>query len=58
MSTAVLGQLESGVEIEIPAAEPGIGKVILSPTSSELIAGVEIRALSRVAGRSRAISSR
>jgi len=42
MSTAVLGQLESGVEIEIPAAEPGIGKVILSPTSSELIAGVEI----------------
>jgi dTDP-4-dehydrorhamnose 3,5-epimerase len=43
MSTAVLGRLESGVEIEVPAAEPGIGSVILSPTSSELVAGVEIR---------------
>jgi dTDP-4-dehydrorhamnose 3,5-epimerase len=42
MSTAVLGQLESGVEIEVPAAEPGIGKVILAPTNAELIAGVEI----------------
>jgi dTDP-4-dehydrorhamnose 3,5-epimerase len=43
MSAAVLGRLESGVEIEVPAAEPGIGSVILSPTSSDLIAGVEIK---------------
>lgn len=43
MSTAALGVLESGSEIEIPASEPGIGKVILSPTSSDLISGIEIR---------------
>jgi dTDP-4-dehydrorhamnose 3,5-epimerase len=42
MSSAVLGTLESGVEIDIPAAESGIGKVILSPTSNDLIAGVEV----------------
>ena len=42
MKAAALGVLESGVEIAIPASEPGIGKVVLSPTSSDLIAGVEI----------------
>jgi dTDP-4-dehydrorhamnose 3,5-epimerase len=42
MSAAALGILESGVEIDIPASEPGIGKVILSPTSNDLIAGVEV----------------
>jgi dTDP-4-dehydrorhamnose 3,5-epimerase len=41
MSTA-LGVLETGVEIEIPTAEPGIGNVILSPASSQLIADIEV----------------
>ncbi len=38
-----MGVLESGVEIEIPTADPGIGKVILSPTSADLIADVAIK---------------
>ncbi len=42
MSAAALGALESGVEIEVPVADPGIGKVILSPSSPDLIAGVQI----------------
>lgn len=43
MSAAALGTLESGIEIAIPTADPGIGKVILSPTSGDLIADVQIR---------------
>ncbi len=43
MSLAALGKLESGVEIEVPTAEPGIGRAILSPTSNDLIADVQIR---------------
>ena len=43
MSAAVPGTLESGVAITVPACEPGIGKVILSPTSSDLISGVEVK---------------
>ncbi|MDQ2710824.1 MAG: dTDP-4-dehydrorhamnose 3,5-epimerase family protein [Acidobacteriota bacterium] len=43
MSSPALGVLESGVSIEIPDAEAGIGKVILSPTSSDLIADVVIK---------------
>ena len=43
MSAAALGVLETGTEIAIPTADPGIGKVILSPTSADLIAGVEIK---------------
>ena len=43
MSAAVLGVLESGVEIDIPTSEPGIGKIILSPSSADLIAGVEVK---------------
>jgi dTDP-4-dehydrorhamnose 3,5-epimerase len=47
MSTAAtLGELESGVEIAVPVSEPGIGKVILSPTSADLIADVEINPFS------------
>lgn len=45
MSTATataLGVLGSGGELEIPAAVPGIGKVILSAGSPELIAGVQL----------------
>jgi dTDP-4-dehydrorhamnose 3,5-epimerase len=42
VSNSALGVLESGVEIEIPAALPGIGKVILSPASPDLIADVVI----------------
>ena len=38
-----LGRIESGVEIAIPTCEPGIGKVILSPTSSDLIADVQLK---------------
>ena len=43
MSAAELGILDSGVEIDIPSAEPGIGKVILKPDSADLIAGVQIQ---------------
>ena len=43
MSAAVLGALESGVAITIPACEAGIGKVILSPTSNDLVAGVQVK---------------
>jgi dTDP-4-dehydrorhamnose 3,5-epimerase len=42
-NAAVLGALESGVEIAIPKSEPGIGKVILSPDHPDLIPGVEIK---------------
>lgn len=42
MSAAALGVTGSGVEIEIPPCQPGIGKVILSPSSADLIAGVEV----------------
>jgi dTDP-4-dehydrorhamnose 3,5-epimerase len=41
--TMALGALASGVSIAIPDAEPGIGRVILSPTSADLIEDVEIR---------------
>jgi len=40
MSAVALGKLESGTSIEIPQAQPGIGKVILSPSSGDLIADV------------------
>lgn len=43
MSAAVLGALESGVAITVPTCEPGIGKVILSPTSPDLIADIQIK---------------
>ena len=43
MSAAVLGVLESGVQIDVPTCEPGIGRVILSPSSPDLIEGVEIK---------------
>ena len=39
----VLGTLASGVELAVPVSTPGIGKVILSPTSSDLIADVQIQ---------------
>jgi dTDP-4-dehydrorhamnose 3,5-epimerase len=41
-TATALGALESGVEIAIPYSEPGIGKVILSPASPDLITGVDI----------------
>jgi dTDP-4-dehydrorhamnose 3,5-epimerase len=37
-----LGVTESGIELTIAKSEAGIGKVILSPTSPDLIAGVAI----------------
>ena len=42
MSAAALGALESGVEIEVPVSDPGIGKTILSPSSPDLIDGVRV----------------
>ncbi len=44
MSGVALGVLVSGGEIEVPETQPGIGKVILSPSSPDLIAGVQINA--------------
>jgi len=41
-----LGATGSGIELVIPKAEPGIGKVILSPASADLIAAVEIKPFS------------
>jgi dTDP-4-dehydrorhamnose 3,5-epimerase len=43
MSTAVLGALESGTELSVPVAGPGIGIVILSPSSADLIADVAVQ---------------
>jgi len=38
------GMLSKSVtEIAVPTSEPGIGKVILSPSSADLISGVEIK---------------
>ena len=41
-AVTALGALESGSELAVPVAEPGIGKIILSPNSADLIAGVRI----------------
>lgn len=38
-----LGVLESGVELEVPTSAPGIGKVILSPESPDLIADIKLK---------------
>ncbi len=46
MTVMALGTLESGIELEIPASAPGIGKVILSPESPDLISGVKLKAFS------------
>lgn len=43
MRVAPLGTLESGIEIAVPACDAGIGKVILSPNSNDLIDGIEIQ---------------
>lgn len=43
MSEPVLGALESGVQLRVPACSPGIGKVILSPAAADLIAGVVVQ---------------
>ena len=43
MSAFALGTLDSGVEIAVPTAEPGIGRVILSPSSPDLIAEVQVK---------------
>ena len=42
MNLAPLGLVESGASIVVPVCGPGIGKVILSPTSPDLIADVQI----------------
>jgi dTDP-4-dehydrorhamnose 3,5-epimerase len=41
-AATALGALASGIEIAIPKCEPGIGSTIVSPTSADLIAGVDI----------------
>lgn len=43
MTATTLGALASGVQITVPECEPGIGKVILSPTSPDLIDGVQVK---------------
>lgn len=44
MSAATaLGALDTGIQLEVPTCTPGIGKVILSPESPELIAGIELK---------------
>jgi dTDP-4-dehydrorhamnose 3,5-epimerase len=43
MTATALGVLESGAAIGVPKCEAGIGKVILAPSSPDLIAGVEVR---------------
>lgn len=45
-AAAALGSLESGIELVVPTADPGIGKVILSTTSADLIGGVQIKQFS------------
>ena len=40
-AATALGSLESGIELIVPSSAPGIGKVILSPTSPDFIAGIE-----------------
>jgi dTDP-4-dehydrorhamnose 3,5-epimerase len=46
MSVPTMGATDSGIELAIPKAEGGIGKVILSPRSADLIADVEIKPFS------------
>ena len=44
MGTApALGVLATGAELEVPVSHPGIGKVILSPDSPDLIRDVLIK---------------
>jgi dTDP-4-dehydrorhamnose 3,5-epimerase len=42
-AAAALGTLETGVELRVPVCKPGIGKVILSPASKDLIDGVKVQ---------------
>jgi dTDP-4-dehydrorhamnose 3,5-epimerase len=44
MSATQLGILENGVELQVPLCDPGIGKVILSTASADLIDGVRLQA--------------
>jgi dTDP-4-dehydrorhamnose 3,5-epimerase len=48
MSAAVmaLGKTDAGIELVVPRVEAGIGQVILSPSSPDLIAGMEIKPFS------------
>jgi len=43
MSTMTLGVLGSGVQIAVPTCEAGIGKVILTPNTPDLIADIQIK---------------
>jgi dTDP-4-dehydrorhamnose 3,5-epimerase len=38
-----LETLETGAQLQIPVCQPGIGKVILSPASADLISGVKVQ---------------
>lgn len=42
MNRTALGILENGVELTVPQCTAGIGKTILSPTSADLIADVQV----------------
>jgi len=39
----VLGALETGLELKVPVCQPGIGTVILTPNSADLIEGVQAK---------------
>jgi dTDP-4-dehydrorhamnose 3,5-epimerase len=43
MSATLIGTLETGQELRVPICQPGIGKVILSPASADLIEGMKIQ---------------
>ncbi len=43
MSSAALGAAEKGLKLTIPVCPPGIGKVILSPGSGDLVDGARIQ---------------
>jgi dTDP-4-dehydrorhamnose 3,5-epimerase len=46
MSATLLGALETGAELKVPVCPAGIGKVILSAASSDLIEGIRIQPFS------------
>src|SRR5215470_16130680 len=43
MSATQLGVLENGVKLQVPLCDAGIGKIILSATSADLIDGVRLQ---------------
>ncbi len=42
-TTTALGALATGIQLEVPTCNPGIGKMILSPESPDLVADVVLK---------------